>query len=254
VGRVSVLFMALVCVAAFASVAGASALLVQDTNPWVLSSNQDDMTALGISYAMSDYASVDWNSLCFYDFVLLCGSDGNDMAYRNYALPNLAQLDSFVSSGGLLLIHYADWDSYTGVIAPGGVSTNSHVVDNLDIDPGYVGDPLVNNVTNASLDGWIWSTHAYLSNLLPGTETPIVCEDGSGPAYVRYGIGAGEVWLTGMTLEWVYNNADPDVLWNELSMAGQWDNPNRCVPEPASIISLCAGLALLAGSKLRKRS
>ena len=97
----------ILCFAAVVSSADATALLVQDVNPWGYASNQNTMTALGISYTTSNYASADWTNLCAYDFVLLVAGDRNGDAYYNNAVSHLSDLANYVSCGGLLLIHYA---------------------------------------------------------------------------------------------------------------------------------------------------
>jgi hypothetical protein len=214
-------------------------LYVQDTNPFGSAAVQNDLGSLDVSYTQENFETVNWSGLSSYKAVILQGDDGNDLAYVSNALPNLSLLQNYVESGGLLLIHFAPYsgDFSSGVMAPGGLTFNFDATDSVNIQ--LPSDPLLQGVSEASLQNWNESAHGYFSDLPAGAETVIGWGSGSDPVYLRYQLGAGQVWVTSMPLEW--SEANPAVLQNESGMVAV------AVPEPCAAALVVGGLLALAG-------
>jgi hypothetical protein len=219
-------------------------LLVQSNAPWGATDPGVVMSSLSIPFDQIGQSGFAAQSLAGYSFILLQGSDGEADSFDAYIAPNMNKVQSYVENGGLAIVHYADWNAASVVIAPTGVQ-RVHVYDETgNIVPGFEGDPLFTDVTDASLDGWFYTSHGYLTGL-PGNADVLTTNSTGEPIYARYGMGLGQVWVTTMTLEW--GQADPDVLRNELALAGDF----APVPIPAAALLAVLGMGT-AGLRLRR--
>jgi hypothetical protein len=243
------------------------ALLIEDQQPWKPDggiSNEktlQDLQSLGkLTYDKINSSQLASTDLSKYTFVSYA-SDQPQGYYNNIAA-SLPAVTTYVENGGLLIGHACiyGWQSgqwTTGNYLPGGVGVNIGNVgeysDSVSIvDPS---SPIITGpygtVTDASLQGWNWSTHGYFTGLPAGAQTiiSVMAGDVAQPAYVDYKLGLGEVRATMMTLEWNQGQAAGDryiFRENEYAYATQGANPG--VPDAgSSMLLLSFSLMGLAG-------
>ena len=247
-----------------AGIAHADMLLVQTYFPSSGANNPSTiMDDLGITYNQILHNAFKDENLSYYNSILLQGSywDLSNIYYKDFdkhIMPNMDIVHNYVESGGLVLMHYADWFILNPAdpsnttdpnpnIGPLGVSRTLGTDNTGNIAAGFEADPLFNKltkVTDASLDDWNNTSHGYLTGL-PANADVLITNGSDLPVYARYTVGLGQVWITTMALEW--SGADPDVLINEIALANQFVP----VPVPAGILLGMLGLGV-AGMKLRK--
>lgn len=211
------------------------ALLIQDFDPWDYNSNELALQELGISYDVINSTNLGTVDLSQYKFIMYA-SDQPTSYYTNLA-NNIAAIEAFVSGGGLLIGHVCDdgWaggDWTTEHILPGNVQHVGVGEDDLVIvditHPIVRGTPPGNfdiyGTDPNYFDGWVSSTHGYLTNLPPNADVVIEIESGANagqPTYIDYPFGSGKVLATMQTVEWGYGaygmpHPWPELLRNEL--------------------------------------
>jgi len=209
----------------------ATALLIEDVLPWAYDSDALALNQLGISYDLTHSVNLQSVNLAEYKFIILA-SDQPTSTYVNIA-NNIAQIDSYVSNGGIYVAHacdagwhYGDWTGYE--ILPGGVTHvnywhGGYYSQFIEVvDPS---SPIVTGLDSAYFQGWGYSTHGWFTNVPDGAN--IVMDTGSSkPTYIVYSYGAGKVLATMQTIEWgwsgVYNwvgGFRKEFLLNEISYA-----------------------------------
>jgi hypothetical protein len=214
----------------------ATALLIEDVLPWAYDSDALALNQLGISYDLTHSSNIQNVNLAEYKFIILA-SDQPTSTYVNIA-KNIAQIDSYVSDGGVYVAHACDeaWSNgdWSGLqIMPGGVThvTRYYTMYIHITDPQ---SPIVASLNDAYFAGWGYSAHGYFTNVPAGADTVMVTETnlGSGvpdlnkPTYIIYSYGSGKVLATMQTIEWgwsgVYNWVQgyrKEFLPNELKYA-----------------------------------
>ena len=233
--------------------AHADMLLIQTDDPWWDENEQEKkivnpstvMTKLLIQHdqiSQSDFAADNIEDLSVYKAILLQGSYVETDDFNTDIIPKMTKVHDYVKSGGLALIHYADWPLVSNpTIGPLGVKRTYGTDNTGNI---VAADPLFTNVTDESLDGWNHTSHGYLTGL-PANADVLITNSSNFPIYARYTVGLGQVWITTMPLE--SSGADPHVLINELTLANKFVP----VPVPAAVLLGMLGLGV-AGMKLRK--
>jgi 3D (Asp-Asp-Asp) domain-containing protein len=214
----------------------ATALLIEDVVPWAYDSDALALSQLGISYDLTHSWNLQSVNLAEYKFIILA-SDQPTSTYVNIA-NNIAQIDSYVSNGGVYVVHACDegWSAgdWSGLqIMPRGVTHVTgyytmyiHIIDQQS--------PVVAGLDDAYFAGWGYSAHGYFTNVPPDADVVMVTETylGSGvqdpnkPTYMVYSYGSGKVLATMQTIEWgwggVYNwvgGFRKEFLLNEITYA-----------------------------------
>ncbi|MBN1314336.1 MAG: hypothetical protein JXA42_02670, partial [Anaerolineales bacterium] len=137
---------------------------------------------------------------------------------------NLGKFEAYAQSGGILVVHTANYSSdYPIIQGPGGVlvswqpSNNNYVA--MPEHPMAQGvDPIFSGN---------YASHNIIQNLPP--DANVICTLGSGPGgpatLVEYPLGIGWVILSGQTLEWLYGNGYQGgiILQNEIPYAYDLD-------------------------------
>ncbi|RKS89631.1 galactose binding lectin-like protein, partial [Flavobacterium limicola] len=134
---------------------------LSDTNqPWGLESNITAMnTVYGMDWTQYDYSTVDANLLFIQDrkFIYLEGGDGSTSMMVNFINNNTVLIESWVASGGVLLISAATNEIYTPYNVGFGITSTLDYVESgepSDVNhPFYTGStftPILNSVYNGS--------------------------------------------------------------------------------------------------------
>ncbi|MHA2305691.1 MAG: S8 family serine peptidase, partial [Candidatus Hodarchaeales archaeon] len=198
----------LVLVAPVASVA-----ILQDVNPWGLTSTMDILQMYGRTYAIITSNMFGTVDLSVYEKVII----SSDQTQNFYDVLDmyLWWLEDYVANGGTLEIHAADSGWNYGIWSgplPGGSEFVQLYAENVDIiDPIH---PLVNDpwyITDEELDWWSSSTHGYLENI---GEAQVILADGSNPVCIEQWFGSGRIIISTQTLEWGYYFGYSPILEN----------------------------------------
>lgn len=193
---------------------GASWLLVQDTLPWGEPANQNAFGAAGVSYDQITSSQLASTTLSDYDGVVT--PSVQSAAFYQNLNDNAAQIATFVAGGGLLVAHAAQFTS-TGAATEYLPGCTGFEVD-LNNEARIVDEdsPIVDGVSEPQLQGWGSTAHGFFTDL-PLFSSTIIENGNDDPIYVTYPWGAGSVFATHMTLEWVNANGDR-IIQNEVTL------------------------------------
>lgn len=196
---------------------GGSWLLVLDVNPWGRTANQDAFNSNGISFDQINSADLATTTLSAYDGLLI-PSVQNAQFYENLDA-NAAAISGYVAGGGLLVAHATQQSTTGGAdeFLPGCTSYTQEFNDAATIVDAQ--SPIVDGVPESALQGWFSTAHGSIGDL-PLVSSTII-ENGAGnPIHATYPWGLGNVFVTGMTIEWVYWQGQPRslVLDNEVTL------------------------------------
>jgi hypothetical protein len=179
----------------------ATVLMIQDAHPWGTTSDEDLLTANGIAFDVIPSSSLASTDLSQYPRVIV-PSDQPQGTY-NVLLGQAAQLDQYVTEGGVLEFHAAasGWNGGddSQIVLPGGMRIQPHYALTNDVlDPSH---PLMAGVPDPFTGSF--ASHASFSNI-PAFATLIVADDVAVPNLVGYPLGHGYVIAAGQTLEHGY--------------------------------------------------
>jgi len=196
--------------------------IFQDGNPWGFTSNQNILTAHGISYTIYPSAQIGIVNLSGFDKVIISCDQSN--AFYAAVEANRAWFENYVNNGGTLEIHAADngWagGSWPTGILPCGFTYSQWYGDTVNIaSPGHTILTTPNNMTDAELDNWGWSYHGCFFPSYPSGSQIILTEGDTGsvhPVLIIAKYGKGCVIASGQTLEfaahWGYSNLLENVI------------------------------------------
>lgn len=192
--------------------------IFQDTDPWGSTSNPDILSAHGILFDVHGSADMGVVNLSQYRKVIISSAQAN--AFYVTLSANRAWFESYIDNGGVLEFHGATYttESWAGLTMPTGFTCASQTTTDA-ISIQHAGHPLVlipNIITDAELDGWNFSAHSYLMDLLPGYDEVLHHDDANEPSLIVQRYGAGWVIATMNTLEWAHANGYSAILENAL--------------------------------------
>ncbi|MBN2151842.1 MAG: hypothetical protein JW839_10375, partial [Candidatus Lokiarchaeota archaeon] len=180
--------------------------IFQDATGW---SNiaQTILSQNGISYSVFTRASFGMD-LSSYDKVVVSSNQAS--AFYTSLTTNATRrwLEAYVYAGGMLELHLANNIAGTVNNLPFGYSSVYTTYNSETINATHAGHPVVNDVSDAGLDGWGNSAHNRITNLLPTDD--VIIYDQAGSYYPRLVLsrrGLGKVIMTGLTLEWAAGNS-----------------------------------------------
>jgi hypothetical protein len=237
--------------------------IFQNSDPWYdppggMTSNQDVLTANGISYTIYSSAQIGVVDLSGFEKVVIASDQST--AFYSAVEANSAWFESYVNNGGTLEIHAADWGWANGPWPTGanpcGFTWASSYGQIVDIAlPGHEILTTPNVITDAELDGWNLAYHGYFTGYPAGSQI-ILTEGNTGsanPVLIVAPYGSGCVIASGQTLEWAYWWGYSNLLENVLLYICA---PPAPVPAmtPIGIAALVGLLGLIgAGIIMRRR-
>ncbi len=179
----------------------ADVLIIQDFEPWGLDSVKQVLTALDIPFHEINSSQMATADFAPYSLIVVSSVQG-DPFYTNWNA-NIARITQFVGDGGWLMLNACTQPNTIVPLVPGGTIANSEL-DGINhvAEPGH---PWVRGVPTPLVDSF--SSHNYFTNLLPGT-TVVATSDINGlPTLLDYELGFGRVMVSGMPLEFAWENA-----------------------------------------------
>ena len=192
------------------------ALLIEDTAPWGVESDEQALTDLGVPYDAITSDQLASTNLSEYNFIMYA-SDQSASYYENINT-NIQNIIAYVSAGGVLIAHCGSDNWNAEQIFPGlNPSTGQMYLDhtygqsvqitnpNNPVAEGLTNDELSNiqDGVPATLGHFSWTNPAALGTgldfvmLLAGENSP------SG-YYLDYNYGSGKVLATMQSVEWQY--------------------------------------------------
>ncbi|MHA2337061.1 MAG: CARDB domain-containing protein [Candidatus Hodarchaeales archaeon] len=187
--------------------------VLQDANPWSVTSNFDILNSYGITYDVIPSTQFGLVDLSAYQKVII--SSDQPQSFYNALNTYLGWFEDYATGGGILEIHGASngWNSGSWVNPiPGGFIYNSASTNNIDIIDNQ--HPILSvpyNITDTELDGWGSSAHGYLSNI---NASNTIFADGSNSILVELAFGSGTIIVSTQTLEYGYSNSNSNLLEN----------------------------------------
>jgi thermitase len=192
--------------------------LFMNNEPWNSPSDEQALDKYSIQYdvfSADDFGHVDLSN--YKKAVIASDQDQNFYdAVGNY----LSWFEQYVSSGGILEIHAADWAWHGGHWVsplPGGLTLNTYFSDYATIiDSSHPVLTTPNPISDEELDQWHSSVHGYFSSY-PGYSNIVIVEEYTQqPVYIEFQYVRGYIVATSQPLEWGYMNGHSRILENSL--------------------------------------
>jgi hypothetical protein len=195
--------------------------IFQDRDPWGYTSVKDILAANGIPYIVYSSADMGAVNLGPYDKVIIPSQQ--PYALYSGAASNSAWFETYVSAGGILEFHGAEWsvDDWSALTMPGGLKHTNSYPDQLTI--GNPTNPMVTTphlISDSEIDGWNTSAHGVLS-AWNGTADIVITDDiSTGPVLIEFPFGAGKIIASMMTLEWAHGQGYSNIVENIVLYGG----------------------------------
>ncbi len=196
-------------------------LLVLDSNPWGYSAWQSELASNGLSYTQIGGSSLSGTNLNNYDIVITASVQSG--TYNSYINSASAQLESFVSGGGVLIFSACTQSSDTPYPIPPFGGSNSYGTSSY----GYVqntGHDLVSGVANPFSGNS--ASHNYISGQPGGAD--VIVDQGTYPTLYEYISGNGLLIVSTLTWEWGWQNSQGagTILQNTIPYAANYNPCN----------------------------
>lgn len=177
-----------------------------------------------------------------------------------------AALETYVTNGGILVVHDRSTGNTSNALLPGNYNTQLVRGLHSDINVVTSGNLLINGpfgtITNNNLDGGNSSSHGYATiGVLPAGAVNYLT-DGSGPAGnsvgFSYSLGSGFVYFSSIPLDFYRGGGSAfDTIYgnNVIALANNFSRTSTSVPEPGSVALLVAtGSASVFAFKRSRRN
>ena len=203
-------------------------LIIKDYDPWDDDGNVEALDSIpGKTWDIINTGDIATTTLSDYRIVIVA-SDQTTATY-DALIAAAGDIADYVSGGGVLLAHGCDdgwnWGHWSSSWLPGGVGHVNSNQNELSIVDAT--SPIVDDISDAALDNWSYSTHGYLTNL-PGNANIIIGITGNPtgqPTYIEYGYGSGLVLASMQTMEWPWAGGagTQQLLINEIEYAQAYE-------------------------------
>ena len=202
-------------------VSALSVALFQNYDPWGYPANQEALDRYGVPYVV--FRSGEFGGVDLSAFSKVVIASDQDQTFYNSIDAYRWWFEDYVSNGGTLEVHAADWGSNGGMWIgplPGGLQRTNYYGQYVTVvDPTHELLTTPNVITDAELDNWNSAVHGYFS-AYPVDAHIIIIEDMSRmPAYLEFSYGSGSIIASSQTLEWAYNHRLSLILENSLLYA-----------------------------------
>jgi len=199
-------------------VSALSVALFQNYDSWDYPSNQEALDRYGVPYVV--FRSSDFGRADLSGFTKVVIASDQDQAFYNGMDTYRSWFENYVSNGGILEIHAADWGWHGGRwigSLPGGLQWTEYPSQYVTVvDPIHPLLTTPNTITEAELDNWNYAAHGYF-NSYPVDAHIIIVEDYTRmPAYLEFGYGSGFIIASSQALEWAYKRRFSLILENSL--------------------------------------
>jgi len=222
--------------------------LFENVFPWEYPSNEQALDLYGIPYVV--FSSKDFGSVDLSAFSKVIIASDQDQTFYGAMNTYRWWFEYYVSNGGVLEIHAADWGWHGGGwigTLPGGLQWVSYYGEYVTIvDPMHPVLLAPNPITEAELDEWHAAVHGYFSAYPAGSRI-VITEDSTGmPAYLEFGYGAGFILASSQTLEWAHMHGYSRILENSLlyvpvrhkhDLAVSLDSPKFLEPGESTLLN-----------------
>ncbi|MFQ6061498.1 MAG: hypothetical protein ACE5KV_09470, partial [Thermoplasmata archaeon] len=187
----------------------------RNRDPWGLTSNEAVMNAYGIpfdSYTSFDFGNV---NLSGYDKILIASCQ--PYSFYQALEANSGWFESYIASGGIFEFHGATYssDDWSGLVMPTGFTSEMAFYNDVEIvDPLHDIAMIPNVITDEELDGWLYSSHGFLKDIMLSYDVLIRDSDSGNPVAIEIFLQKGAVVATMQTLEWAYDRGYSPILEN----------------------------------------
>jgi Secretion system C-terminal sorting domain len=220
--------------------------LIKDVNGW---SNADEEILISmapdVTYDLITSSQIATTDFSDYTFVLVAGNQ--NPTFNQNVLDNIGLLEEYVDGGGWLEFHMATNSHTPAMMLWDGTTYSQDDYQNENfMGPDGLDHPALEGVAEPYPGSS--TNHGYVTNF-PLDAAVIVVTGSGNPTYIEYGYGAGNVVVTTMTMEYLwqnFNDTSGQILWNTINyMANRPpagpvqieiipDNPPISVPQGGS--------------------
>ncbi|MFX0100452.1 MAG: hypothetical protein ACFFCS_12840, partial [Candidatus Hodarchaeota archaeon] len=191
-------------------------VIFQNQYSWNYNTIEPILAANGISYDRLPSSSLGVISLAPYDKVIIPSNQDNTL-YNRLTEPSVrAWLENYVRSGGVFEMHVGHYINIYEIVGklPGGYEDVEYIEQNNRLNVSYLDHPLLEDITDPGVDGWVDSSGGYLQNMTGEEEVLIYTNINQEASLFTRRFGQGLLLYSSLLIEWAanFNYGDADQL------------------------------------------